>query len=234
MDHKEFLGTKLSLKTSSSIESQFEFELSSVFEELVDDEHILIAAPIHKGTIFPTSLQETLYVYFFNEKGRFDFTCVVVERPIINNIYYLKVLLTSEVTRSQRRDYFRVRKSIRAKVALSGTLIVDAQNHPDAKHVDGLTGTVESDCMTHDISASGLCVNMTHSCELSDLVVISLPVGPNEEIVHFMSEVVWVGPSDKPGYAYTVGLRFIYENEKDKEAMNRYVFMLQYEMIKKR
>ena len=233
MNMKKFLGTTLFIKTIKSVEFEWELELSSIFEALIDDDQFLITAPIHKGAVFPISLKETLYVHFFTSDGRYDFTCSVTERPVIKGLYYLKIQLTSEVVRSQRRDYFRVKKALRAKASIEATADVDAKNHPETKHIEGLTGAIESECLTHDISAGGISLYMTHACALNDIVIVSLPVGPNERMIKFRTEVVWVGKSSKkPEFSYIAGLQFIYEGNDEKERMVKYVFMLQYEMIR--
>ena len=234
MKNAEFIGTKLHIKIIRKHDSESGIEFVSVFEEILPDDHMLITAPIHKGAIFPVSLEETLYVHFFTEEGRYDFTCVVVDRPVVGNIYYLTVRLSSEITRSQRREYFRIRKAMKGKMAIQGKLTVDAKNHPEMKHIPGITGTIESSCITHDISGGGLCLYITHSFGISDIVTVSLPIGPQEEIVDFKSEIVWIVDCDKPGYNYLAGLKFVYENDRDRERMVKYVFMLQYEMIRKR
>jgi len=225
-----FIGSKLLMKTSQSIEAQPGLELTSIFEQILPGNHILITAPIHRGIIFPISLKETLYVHFLTEEGRYDFTCLVVERPIIDGIYYLKAWLTSEITRSQRRDHFRIKKPMRARLAIEGKLTIDVIP-PDAQDEGGI---VEFDCITHDISAGGLSLYLTYACELNDIVVASLPVGPDEKMVNFTCEVVWVTECDRSDYSHLVGLKFIYESEREREDMEKYVFMLQYDMIRRK
>ena len=220
------------MKTSQTIESQPGFELVSVVEKILPDNHLLITAPIHRGTIFPVSLKETLYVHFLTEDSRYDFICLVIDRPIINNLYYLKVRLISEITRSQRRDHFRIKKHMKSRIALEGKLAIDAKRHPGAKNAEGI---VEFDCITHDISAGGLSLYTKQPCELRDIVAVSLPVGQNNKMVNFLCEVVWVSTCERPDeYKNIIGMKFIYEDNQSREDMVKYVFMLQYEMIRKK
>jgi len=233
MRKNDFIGVKLLVQTLQTVESGVNLGLLSVWEGTSEGEDVLITAPIYKGTIYPISLKETLYVHFFTENGRFDFTCEVLERPVINNIYFLKVRLTSEINQSQRRSHFRVRKAMRAKAIIEGKLIVDASTHPQTKHIDGLKGIVASDCLTYDISASGLSLYMTHTCDIADMVLVSLPIGVNDSMANFMTQVMWVKECEKANYTHLVGLKFSYDNKNEEERMVKHVFLLQYEMIRK-
>ena len=211
------VGTKFLIETAESIEGQTGLVLNSIFEEMLLENHILFTAPIHKGTVYPLSYGETVYIRYQTEDGIFSFNCVIVSRPIQDFIYLIKARITSEISHKQFRSYYRMKKAVKGYVAMEKDGEVDI-----------------SDFLTHDISATGLYVYTNRIFQMGDIVSVSLPAGDEGEHLNFFAEVVWIKESIRYDYKSCAGMNFIYENERDRETMAKYVFDLQLAMIQRR
>ena len=206
------LGTKLLIRTQESIDKKTGLVLDSVFEEMFPDNSFLMTAPIHKGLIYPLSIDSMLYISFNTEESLYYFTCKVSNRPIIKNIFFIEARLLSDIIRSQRRDHFRMKKILKGKLTQAGNIV--------------------SDCLTDDVSGGGVFIYTKEHSQTGDLLTVSLPVGSDGDMMDFNAQVMWRKTSGKEEYPYSKGLKFIYENEHDVEHMEKYVFDLQYERLK--
>ena len=234
------LGTRLYIKTDSSIEHHPELALVSVFEATLPDNYVLISAPFYKGSFYPLHPGETLYVHFVNKDGRYDFMCAVAERVRQGGLHFIKARLTSKIAHSQRRDHYRLQRTMKGTLSTEkADELIDGEGNV-VSPVDALIEQTE--CLTFDISAGGVCLYARKSFAPQDVVTISLPINfenpleapPAGRFVDFVSEVMWCKPSERETFDFCVGLRFLFENNRERERMVQYVFDHQREMLQQK
>ena len=208
-------------------------QLESFFEEDLPDMYLLITTPRYKGALYPILRDEKLYIHFYdNEDVRYDFNCVVVDKPRQRKNNLIKARYTSDIEREQRRTEVRLQKSMPGKLAIGSNLSMEHYSHdkrPEYEIDDG-----ESDCLTFDISENGLSIYVNENCKLHDLVVIRLPIDDDEKYFSFHAEIMWIKPSDNPEYSRFVGLKFAEDDYFKSEKIMKFVLDLQYESMRKK
>ena len=215
-------GTILLLELAESYTHKAKQEYDSVFEKHLSDNHMLIAAPTQKGSVFPIPIGEKFYVHFNTKESRCHFMCAIEERTLHKESHFVKIRMLSRIAEVQRRGHFRIRKNMRGKLTI--------EHHEHTAETGGDKATFfESDCLTHDISVGGLLIYTREPYEKYETIVISIPVGENGEAVDFKSKVMWCRRTKKGEYEHCAGIEFMYENEKDKEDMARFVSKVQEE-----
>jgi len=215
------LGTKLLLKPASSIQYNPELELASVFEATLPDNQIIIEAPIHKGVLYMIPLGEILFVYFTDEKGRYDFQCRVIDRFQESDVHFIKAKVLTEISHSQRRDDFRVEKILHGKIILQ-------------KRVEGILQKLESDCQSFDISGGGIALYTNEAYEADQNVTLAIPIGYEGALIHLKAEIKWCFPCERPNYTHSTGARFLFADQNESDKMARYVFQLQYDTLQRK
>lgn len=104
------IGDKLELKKISTTRKETENEkyYKSQILDFSDEQTVIILMPIEKGRIIPLEIGDKYSVRFFTKKGLYQCNSVIIDRFKMNNIYALKIELTSELEKNQRREFFRL------------------------------------------------------------------------------------------------------------------------------
>lgn len=216
------LGTKLTFKPESCIATNPELELSTVLEEQTEDGHIVIQAPIYKGVVYTISLEETLFFHFINDMGRFDFQSVVVERFCVGELWYIKAKVTTEMTRTQLREFFRAQTTISGMI----TRVIEEK---------GKVRYQEWKCACYDISGGGAALRLHDGLfALGDEITVSLPIGPEDQTERILSTVQRSAIHDTDTYRVHLGVHFKYAGEDQRRAVMQYVMRRQRELMEHR
>lgn len=86
--------------------------VSQIFDFDDKDDTIRVAMPISKGKLIPLPKDEVFDTYFYTSKGLYQGRCRVIDRLKTGNIYTMKVSLETELKKYQRRQYYRLEKTI--------------------------------------------------------------------------------------------------------------------------
>ena len=120
------VGDKIELKSVNlpkSGDGQAKVYKSQVLD-ILDDYRMNIAVPIEAGHLVPLEIGAKYEMSFLTISGLFICQCEITNRLKQNNIYYLSVLVISELKRDQRRQYFRLEKVMRLKYRVISELEV--------------------------------------------------------------------------------------------------------------
>ena len=62
-------GTRLELEIYTDKENKIDIDFVSMFEQVLDDQFILISAPLHQGYLYPIRIGWVINVYFLVMKN---------------------------------------------------------------------------------------------------------------------------------------------------------------------
>lgn len=215
-------GTKLELEVFDDYGERIEIPFVSEMEWCDEEDQAVIAAPIVEGVVYPIRIGARLTAYFYGKTDAFKFSAEVIERGIIDNIALLKVNLTSEIIKIQRREFFRFEFSIPVKYREFNTL------DPDANRKVPFTSTI-----TKDLSGGGISVYAMEKVERNKILEIELQV-QEDKSVKFIGKIVRVTPLEEENkYRYDLGVSFKKIEYRDKEAVIKRIFTEQRKLRKK-
>lgn len=90
--------------------------VSQVFDFL-DNGNLNVAMPISKGQLIPLSKGRRFNAFFYTSRGIYQCKCQIMDRAKIDNIYSMEIALQTELQKYQRRQYFRLEKTIPVRYA---------------------------------------------------------------------------------------------------------------------
>ncbi|SNX55498.1 flagellar brake protein [Thermoanaerobacterium sp. RBIITD] len=106
-------GQKIEIKIGKSKNTYV-----SKVEDMSKDGTLLIEAPIHNGHLVPVRIGAKLNISYFNKKGLFTFDSIVINR-FSGNLSLLQLKKITDITRLQRRQYYRLEKVLEFNYKLS-------------------------------------------------------------------------------------------------------------------
>lgn len=109
-------GDKIEFRDIISAESEAEgvkanTYVSQVFE-ILPSGNINVAMPISKGQLVPLSRGKRFEAFFYTSKGIYHCRCLIEDRHKTDNFYTLEISLKTDLEKYQRRQYFRLEKTI--------------------------------------------------------------------------------------------------------------------------
>ncbi|MCX8130304.1 MAG: flagellar brake protein [Clostridia bacterium] len=222
------IGNKLELELydneGKTIKPTFVSEL-----EWVEDENIaVIAAPIYEGIIYPVPIGTYMEVYFtrkYEDSGRIEmykFRAEVLGRKTIDNIAVLEVEILSEIEKIQRRQFFRFECSIPIKYRQAVSFI--------SEHNKGIQ---YKKTYTRDISGGGLCFVTEEKLEMNKILEIELTLAEDDVRNFFGTIVRVIKLEDTDRHCYEIGILFRKIDNKDREAIIKFIFVEQRKLRKK-
>ena len=91
--------------------------ISKIYD-LLPNNKLQIAMPILDGKIVPLSLDEKYTACFYTAKGLLQCNVIVTARYKIGNLFYLEVLMLGELSKVQRREFYRYKCMIDGKLRI--------------------------------------------------------------------------------------------------------------------
>ena len=188
--------------------------LYSSFEAPVNDDVFLIAAPMLRSEVYPIGNGERVKIIYFDASASFESDAVVGERVRKDGLNYIQMICASGVIRKQRRSDFRISVLLDAEV-----LLCDPNNA-----LAPVPGAVPKKGIINDVSAGGAAMYIDEDIPKGSIVLTTLPADVYGHPKEMLSEVQWVRLPDSPDapMKFYMGVRFIFESDKDKEALVRY------------
>lgn len=215
-------GTKLELDVYDSNGEKIDIVFVSQFEWSHDENSAVIAAPIHEGVVYPVRIGAPINAYFYKKQDAFKFTAEVVERGVVDNIALLKIWVTSEITKIQRRQFFRFEFTLPMKYREVTSM------NPEYNTKIPFIKTV-----TRDLSGGGISIYTMDKMEMSKVVEIELELW-EDKIIKFFGKIVRVTKLEQENkYNYDIGVSFRKIENRDKEAVIKRIFVEQRKLRKK-
>lgn len=217
------IGTKLELELFNSMGEKIRPPLISELEWAENDNSAYIATPIHEGVLYPVRIGTVMTVCFFAKDNVYRFKAKVSNRCLKDNIYLLKIEALSVLEKVQRRQFYRFDWSIPVKYRVIES--VEPESEVENPYKDGIT---------RDISGGGLSIALKEKVEMEKLVECLLPLR-SDFTVKFIGKVVRSVKRNLEAskYDYEIGVSFKKIDNKDREAVIKYIFEEQRKLRKK-
>jgi c-di-GMP-binding flagellar brake protein YcgR len=211
------VGLKLELQTSS-IQRSFISEIEGV--ESVDK--LDMATPIYEGKLYPIEIEERITVWFTDNNNLYEFKAKVVERSKESNISIMKIKITSDIYKIQRREFFRYDCAIPVNYRVLNSLGGADVSRDYVKAV------------TKDLSGGGICIRLNEKVEYGKKVECELFFSEKEKIF-FVGKVVRSSKYDKTqgSYNYEIGVVFEAMQEKERQTVIGFIYQEQRRLLKK-
>ncbi len=91
--------------------------VSKIFD-ILSPKTLQIAMPIYEGKIVPLGLDEKYTACFYTNKGLLQCNVIVTSRYKSGNLFFLEILLLTDLNKVQRRAFYRYSCMLDAKVRL--------------------------------------------------------------------------------------------------------------------
>lgn len=220
------IGTKLELEPFDENGIRLDYSLVSEFEWLVDARTAMVAAPIHEGVIYQLNLGTALNVYFVKkseyEYEMFSYKAVVKGREMNGNLALLKLEISSDIEKVQRRKYYRLGCSLPVKFRVADSM-------------DELTGgnIPFRKTIATNLSGGGICLLLEDRLEVGKLV--ECEISPEEDkAIRFFGKVIRDEKRElETRFKYSAGIAYINIDNKDRETVVKYIFNQQRKLRKK-
>lgn len=182
---------------------------SSQILDIIDEGTFIINGPIYKNSLVFLYVDEVIDIICTKEnKGKYKFSAIVEGRTI-KKIYSIKIKKIGNVKKIQQREYYRFDISVPVK-----KVYIANQNKDETND--------EKDCKAKDISGNGmkLMCNFKHS--VGDRIICNFSIDNNKLSVN--GEVVRIEKTDAFNFKYSIGIKFLDIEAKDRDIIVGYIF----------
>lgn len=190
----------------------------------VSENNILeIAMPMEKTKLVLLPVDGEYHVCFFTGAGMYTGTVKIVDRQKRESTYVLVAELISELTKSQRREYYR----LNCIIEMAAKKISENEVHAIGKNLGHLISQ-EDFCkgVIVDISGGGLRFVSKKCFETGTNLYLkfALPIGDEERELELAAKVVTSGPVGKQKDEYENRVKFLYLENTMREEIIKYIF----------
>lgn len=181
----------------------------------VSEGRLVISWPTNTGMRLLVHRDQMLDFNFLRDEVPHEFTGMVDDMHS-DSLPQLTIILSSAITRVQRRQNFRIKTLIPVEIA--GT-------YKDPK--DQTTKALNVRTVTCDLSASGMAIRHAKKIPEGALLEVKLGLPDNGAVIRIPCQAVYSdGPADKQNLSRT-GLRYLALSESERARIVRYVYRTQ-------
>ena len=213
------LGEKIEIVTGFNSDNERVY--FSMIQDIISEHIFLITLPMSEGESAFLHLGEEIRVCYFRPHGQYWFQAKVIDRYKQDNIYSFKIQKISEVTRLQRRNYFRLQKTIPVKV--------DIFSLNDKETINTLYG------YTLDIGGGGLAIVLDSSISRNTKVKCTFTLDSSSNIgtIQTKGKVIRSNPSQNMEDKFEVGICFEDISDQLRDEIIKFIFEEQRRLRKK-
>ena len=209
----------------------------SNISDVVSDDEIVVTIPTEKGKLILYSVGEKLDLCFYTDKGLYQCYAQVASRAKEGGLYTMRLELTTELKKFQRREYYRFNTILNMKCR---TLNQDEKEHMNEVEFIDADLTLENGVLV-DISGGGTRFISTHPYEKGDLILFRFSLEQeaakaekenkeeeekeeDDERYSVIGKVIMSTPMEKQRGKYENRIEFVRISRKDREEIIRYIF----------
>ncbi|MCR5788303.1 MAG: flagellar brake protein [Lachnospiraceae bacterium] len=218
------VGDKLDIETvvrpgRESDKRQFR----SVVYDIISEDELKIAMPLDHGKMILLPIDKEFNICFYTKSGLYQCLARVVDRMKADNVYSLLMELTTDLSKYQRREYYR----LNCVLDMKASKIADDADDPNLEKVELIDTDITFDNgIMVDISGGGArFISRTQYPKGSEVLfkfTLFVSGKLNEYTLHgrvlFSQEI-----KTNPG-AFEHRLQFVHIMKDDRESIIRYIF----------
>jgi c-di-GMP-binding flagellar brake protein YcgR len=197
--------------------------VSKIYDELPGDK-LQIAMPIYEGKIVPLALNDKYSACFYTAKGLLQCNVIVTARYKSGNLFFLEILMLGELAKVQRREFYRYRCSLNAKIR-----VVSDEEYETGVPED--TSVPEDsldwfDAKILDISGGGVKLLQRNDLEKNEVVKLKFVVSILDEVLFFnlfARILVSTEYKNKAGL-FEQRLEFMKISQENRDKIIRFIF----------
>ncbi|MBQ7616364.1 MAG: flagellar brake protein [Butyrivibrio sp.] len=221
-------GNRVELKATGKIwmdgDSRTKHIYMSKIMDVISEDRIEILMPFEKGKIILLPVNAEYSLCFYSTKGLYQCFAKVVDRYRSENIYVLVMDLTSELSKLQRREYYRFSCALQLNSRIFTKEEMEIFERNRKFYVDPELALQKA--VVVDISGGGLrfVANFKYDEGTTIYCSYSLPGNVNNKKYEMICNVLKVQELEsKPGL-FEHRIQYIYIDENDREDIIHFIF----------
>lgn len=193
-------------------------------QDVLSADRMEILMPIEKSKLVLLPVDGVYDMIISTNKGMYQCMVRIIERYKSNNLYILVVELTSNLRRSQRREYFRLSCAINM---FSRPLIEDeVKIYEETQKISVIPNLEMDDGVIVDISGGGLRFTTSKKYDTNSLVYCTYRISLNGELKEYevTGRILSVKPVENRTGVYEHRIKYINLDVEKREEIIRYIF----------
>lgn len=221
-------GNRVELKATGKIwmdeDSRTRHIYMSKLMDVTSDDRIEILMPFERGKIVLLPVDGEYSLCFYSNKGLYQCFAKIVDRYRSDNMYILVMDLTSELSKLQRREYYR----FSCALELNSRLITKEEQEAFEKNRKNLVDT-DSDLQKSvvvDISGGGLRFVANFRYEEGSTIYCSyrLPGSASDKVYEMICNVLKVQELESRPGLFEHRIQYIFIDENSREDIIHFIF----------
>ncbi len=221
-------GNRVELKATGKIWMDDDVRTKHIYMskvmDVTSDDRIEVLMPFERGKIVLLPVDGEYSLCFYSTKGLFQCFAKIVDRYRSDNMYILVLDLTSELTKLQRREYYRFSCALELNSRLCSKEELEAFERNRKYLVDAGTGLNKS--VVVDISGGGLRFVANFRYEEGSTIYCSyhLPGNVNDKDYEMICNVLKVQELESRPGLFEHRIQYIYIDETSREDIIHFIF----------
>lgn len=197
--------------------------VSKIYDFLADN-MLQIAMPIYEGKIIPLEVGGKYSTCFYTDKGLLQCNVVVTSRYKKGNLFFLEVLMLGELTKVQRRAFYRYNCHIDSKIRMV------SDNEFSSGIPDDISVSEDAlewqTAIVLDISGGGARIAQIKHLERNEVIKIKFSVNILDEVLSFnlFARILDSRPMANRHDLFEQRLEFMKISQEDRDRIIRYIF----------
>ncbi len=195
----------------------------SMVYDIVSEDEIKIAMPIEQGKVILLPIDGEYNLCFYTKNGLYQCLSRVVERSKNDNVFVLLMELTTDLSKYQRREYYRLNTVLEMKASK----VADEMDDLNTERVEIIdTDLTFDNGVMVDISGGGArFISRTEYPVGSEVLFkFKLFVSGNMNDYSIRGRVLFSQPMKNNPGAFEHRMQFVHMMKDDRESIIRYIF----------
>lgn len=220
VDLKEILGER---EISEGKEPK---TYASQILEIKNEKRMLLAMPMIQGRLIPLAKGERFDAYYYTNKGLYTAQINILERYKSGNIYSLDVAVITELKKFQRRQFFRLEKSIPVMYTEVTERERDDILEENKSLEDVIMNSLYSEGVSLDVSGGGMRLVGTLAVDKDKPLIVSFatPTAKGMKSFKLLARTIQSEKVNGRKDRIEHRIEFLNISPEDREELVRYIF----------
>lgn len=206
----------------SGDQTQAKVYTSKVYN-ILSDERLEVTMPMEKTKLILLPVDGVYELYFTTTSGLYQCFARIIDRYKTNNVYLLALELTSNLSKHQRREYYRFSCALEMR---SRELQAEEKKATDQIDKYLIPGLPLKQSVIVDISGGGLRFMSNHQYQPDSLIYINYCLIFKDRVKEYnvVGKVLGVKPSDNRPDVFEHRVQYVNIGTEDREEIIKYIF----------